>query len=427
MSKMKLIRFKTSYIWAAVIAIAVIVWMVSGQIMPTKSSADKNSKSKIKSTELGKIQAITVNAIKVKNRITPLIVRASGVTETLFEIVIVARRKGLIEKINFSEGVWVETGDEIVELDRGTLESDLEAAQADRKAADAVYADTKKRYSENGKISVQLRSAKADLDSKRKTFEISKSLVKQGVQTELALSQKRALLRAAETRFFELKNLPKELELSDSYARLKSIDSTVLRLQEQLNFTKVKVPQPGWLEELNVEIGEFVDENKPIARLLGLQTLTLTIPIAQANIGKVSIGAEVDIDFGSMGTRKGKVGKIAAKANKATRTFNVEITLDNTDAQLRAGMTAEAEVIIGEVRAVKISPAHLNVQDDGQLTVKIVNAKNRVKIVPVNLVRTAGNFAFISGIEDDIILLTAGQAFLSTGELVKYSLTDGSN
>ena len=424
---MKLIRVKTSYIWATVIAIAVIAWMVSGQITPTKSSADKNSKSKIESTELGEIQAITVNAIKVKNRITPLIVRASGVTETLFEIVIVARRKGLVAKINFSEGVWVETGDEIVELDRGTLESDLEAAQADRQAADAVYADTKKRYSENGKISVQLRSAKADLDSKKKTFEISKSLVKQGVQTELALSQKRALLRAAETRFFELKNLPKELELSDSYARLKSIDSTVLRLQEQLNFTKVKVPQHGWLEELNVEIGEFVDENKPIARLLGLQTLTLTIPIAQANIGKVSIGAEVDIDFGSMGTRKGKVGKIAATANKATRTFNVEITLDNTDAQLRAGMTAEAEVIIGEVRAVKISPAHLNVQDNGQLTVKIVNDKNRVKIVPVELVRTAGNFAFISGIEDGIILLTAGQAFLSTGELVKYSLIDGNN
>lgn len=424
---MKLIRVKTSYIWATVIAIAVIAWMVSGQITPTKSSADKNSKSKIESTELGEIQPITVNAIKVKNRITPLIVRASGVTETLFEIVIVARRKGLVAKINFSEGVWVETGDEIVELDRGTLESDLEAAQADRQAADAVYADTKKRYSENGKISVQLRSAKADLDSKKKTFEISKSLVKQGVQTELALSQKRALLRAAETRFFELKNLPKELELSDSYARLKSIDSTVLRLQEQLNFTKVKVPQHGWLEELNVEIGEFVDENKPIARLLGLQTLTLTIPIAQANIGKVSIGAEVDIDFGSMGTRKGKVGKIAATANKATRTFNVEITLDNTDAQLRAGMTAEAEVIIGEVRAVKISPAHLNVQDNGQLTVKIVNDKNRVKIVPVELVRTAGNFAFISGIEDGIILLTAGQAFLSTGELVKYSLIDGNN
>jgi multidrug efflux system membrane fusion protein len=176
-----------------------------------------------------------------------------------------------------------------------------------------------------------------------------------------------------------------------------------------------------------VEIGEFVDENRPLARLLGLQTLTLTSPIAQTNIGKIKIGAEVDIAFAGIGTRKGEVGKIAAKANEATRTFNVEIKLDNSDGKLRAGMTAEAEVITGEVKAVKISPAHLNVQDDGQLTVKVVSAQNRVKALPVELVRTTGNSALISGIDDGILLLTEGQAFLSIGELVKYSLIEGNN
>ena len=420
-------RFKTSYIWATVIALSVIGWMMSDGLWPNKSELDKKIVPEIASTELGKIQAITVNAIKVKNQSTPLIVRATGVTETLFEIVIVARRQGIVKKINFSEGVWLATNDEIIELDTGTLKADLEAAQADRKAAIAVYNDTKKRYSDTGKIAVQLRSAKADLDSNSKTYEISKSLVQQGVQTELALSKNRALLRAAETRLFELQNLPKELELSNSYARLKSIDSNVLRLQEQLKFTKIVTPQRGWLEELNVEIGEFVDENRPIARILGLQTLTLAIPISQTNISKITRGAEVDISFVGQTLRKGVVGKIAAQANRATRTFNVEIQLDNSDGKLRAGMTAEAEVIIGEIKAVKISPAHLNVQDDGQLTVKVVNNQSRVKIIPVDLVRTEGNFAFISGIEDNTLLLTAGQAFLSTGELVKYSLIEGNN
>ena len=427
MKKMKLNRFKTSYIWATVIALSVVGWMLSDELWPNKSGLSNKSNLEIESTDLDEIQAITVNAIKVKNQLTPLIVRASGVTETLFEIVVVARRQGVVEKINFSESVWLEAGDEIVELDTGTLKADLEAAQADRKAAIAVYSDTKRRYSQNGEIAVQLRSAKADLDSNRKSYEISKSLVKQGVQTELALSKKRALLRAAETRLFELQNLPKDLELSNSYARLKSIDSNVLRLQEQLKFTKVVAPQRAWLEELNVEIGEFVDEKRPLARLLGLQTLTLTIPIAQTNIGKIKRGAEVDIAFAGIGTRKGEVGQISAKANEATRTFNVEIKLNNLDGKLRAGMTAEAEVITGEVSAVKISPAHLNVQDDGQLTVKVVSAQNRVKALPVELVRTTGNSAFISGIDDGLLLLTEGQAFLSIGELVKYSLIEGNN
>ena len=125
------------------------------------------------------------------------------------------------------------------------------------------------------------KSAKADLEAKRRNFEIAKRLVAQGVQTELALTQKRALLRAAETTLFELQNSPKELELSNSYARLKTIDSTILRLKEQLDFTRIRSPQRGWLEHVDVEIGEFVDENRPLAKILGLQTLKLTIPIAR--------------------------------------------------------------------------------------------------------------------------------------------------
>ena len=377
---MKRTRFKTSYFWALLIAFIVFGWMLSDNLWESESeqNINENSGSSISTTDLGKIQAVTVNAIKVQNEQTPLIVRASGVTKTLFELSIVARRHGVVKKIHVNEGGWIGQDDLILELDEGTLKADLEAAQADRLATLATYNDTKRRFGENGEIAVQLRSAKADLESHEKTYQIAKSLVDQGVQTELALAQKRALLRAAETRLFELENLSKDLELSDSYARLKSTDSTILRLQEQLNFTKVFAPQPGWVESLDVELGEFVDENRPLAKILGLQTLTLTIPIAQANIGKININDPVNISFIGSEIKQGVVGKIAAKANQATRTFNVEIKLDNSDGLLRAGMTAEAEVIIGEVRAVKVSPAHLNVKADGQLTVKIVNSQNQL-------------------------------------------------
>tara|TARA_A100001015_G_C15043768_1_gene741812 strand:- start:3562 stop:4842 length:1281 start_codon:yes stop_codon:yes gene_type:complete len=426
---MKRIRIKASYIWALFIAIFVVGWMVSDDLFQQESEQIQTKKLNldIGTTDIGKVEAITVNAVKVKNKKTPLIVRASGVIETMFEISIVARRQGIVKNLIAQEGNWIKAGDMILELENGTLESDLDAAQADRLAALAVYNDTKRRFGDNGEIAVQLRSAKADLELNKKNYEITQSLVEQGVKSELALSQKRSLLRASETRLFELKNLPKELELSNSYAKLKSIDSRILRLKEQLNFTKVFSPQDGWLENLNVEFGEFVTENRPLAKLLGLQTLKLTVPIAQTNIGKIKIADPVKISFVGLPETYGVVGKIAAIANKATRTFNVEIDLDNSDGLLRAGMTAEAEVIIGEVEAFKVSPAHLNVKDDGQLTVKTVNTQNRVIIVPVNLVRTAGNFAFISGLKEDSLLLTEGQAFLNSGELVKYSLLEDEN
>ena len=415
--------------WAILIALLVVGWMISDDLLEyinDQPSVEINQAS-IKTTDIGKIQPITVNATKVKNERTPLIVRASGVTKTSFDIKIVARRQGVVKKILVSEGSWVKKGEVILELDNGTLMADLDAAEADRVAALAVYNETKKRFGKNGEIAVQLRSAKADLESNKKTYEISKSLVAQGVQSELALAQKRARLRAAETRLFELQNLPKDLELSRTFARLKSIDSAILRLKEQLDFTRILAPQMGWLENLDVELGEFVSENRPLANILGLQKLTLNIPIAQTNISKIDISDPVRINFVGSNTFQGRVGKIAAKANEATRTFDVEIELDNSEGTLRAGMTAEAEVIVGEVNAFKISPAHLNVQNDGQLTVKIVNSRNRVEILPVRLVRTSGNFAYISGLENGVLLLTAGQAFLSDGELVKYSIVEDLN
>ena len=127
---MKRIRVKASYFSALLIALIVIGWMISDNLWQSEIKEDisKNSDESISSTDLGKIQAITVNAIKVQNEQTPLIVRASGVTTTLFELSIVARRKGTVKKIYISEGSWIEADDLILELDVGTLKADLEAA-----------------------------------------------------------------------------------------------------------------------------------------------------------------------------------------------------------------------------------------------------------------------------------------------------------
>ena len=427
MRKLKLLPFRASYIWAAIIALAVFAWMQSDDILPyiSNSNLAKNEdQEKVKNIPL-KEPSVTVNALVVKNELTPLKIRANGVTKTLFEITVVSRRRGLVKHIEANEGSWVNSDDLLVELDKGTLNVEVEATRAEKKAAQAVFDDAKKRYGENGELEVQLRSARADVEAKRKNYEITKSLVAQGVQTELALSQKKASLKASETRLFELQNISKELELSNSFARLKAIDSTLFRLEEQLSFTKILAPQAGWLEEIVVESGEFIDENRPVARILGLQELILDLPIPQVSIGKIQLGDPVEINFEGLGIRNGKVNKIAATANQATRTFTVEIRLDNSDGKLRAGMSAEAGIIVDMVESFKISPAHLNVNNSGQLYVKTVKSNNTVKIVPVQLVRTEGNLAFISGIQNGAILLTTGQAFLNSGDLVNYSLGDG--
>ena len=423
-------RLKSSYIWASIIALLVVGWMLSDDLLPKKEfdnlPIEKNAMETDTKVEKNNPK-LTVSAIKVKNEITPLKIRASGVTRSKFEIDVVARRQGNIQEIFVKEGNWLEAGDIIVTLDRGTLDADIEAAIADRKAAENSYKDAQNRFASSGELEVQLRSAEADLEVNKKNYEVAKKLVDGGHQTEAALSQKLALLRAAETRLFELKNISKELELSTFYARIKIIDARILQLKEQLKFTIIRAPQAGWLETIKIEKEEFVDDKRTIAKIIGLQSLILDVAVPQTSVGKINIGDPVEITLAGATSKQGKVERIAVTANEATRTFNVEIKLDNEDGTLRAGMSAEANIIIDKVEAFKISPAHLNVDENGQLSVKIVNSDQRVEVTPVELVRTSGNLAYISGLQDDLLLLTMGQGFLRDGEKVFYSLKKESN
>ena len=414
---------RRSYLWALLIALAVIGWMASGQFSSDSDTAvDTDQAAAEAQTDDAIVKKLTINALVVKNTSTPLQVRASGVTRTSYEVKIVNRREAFVTAIVADEAKWVKKGDVLVELSKGTIEADLAAARADRQAANASYADAKKKFSATGTLAAQLNAAESELSALKATYEATQKLVERGLQTDLTLSNQRAQVTAAETRLFELQSLSEEKELAASFAQLRATQARIAMLEEQLSFTTVTAPQDGWLEAIHVERGEFVAMNSPVAQLLGLQELVLDVPVPQARIQDVTIGdmAEVEIIGGQ--SRTGKVTKIAAIANDATRTFTVEISLDNEAGNLRAGMSAEASVTIDMVNAFKISPAHLNIDDNGQLTAKIVDSDDKVAIAPVSLVRTTGNSAYISGLEDGAIVLAAGQAFLSKGEQVHYEI-----
>lgn len=413
-------RFRSSYIWALLIAGGVTAWMLSGQV------GDQTVEAEAPQAEAAQgeapVKQLVIKALEVTNIETPLQVRASGVTRTSFDVQIINRRRAFVAAIPAVEGSWVKKGDVLIELAKGTLEADIAAARADRQSALATYQDAKRRFSADGTLAAQLNAAEAELAAVQANFEAGVKLTQRGLQTELTLSNQRAQLTAAETRLFELQSLSEEKELSASYAMLKAVDARLAMLQEQLGFTTITAPQDGWVETIGVEIGEFAPENGAVAHLLGLQELVLDVPVPQARIRDITIGDTAEVEIIGHGMAQGRVSKIASTANSATRTFTVEVSLDNQDGALLAGMSAEASVTIDSVDAFKISPAHLNVDGNGQLTAKVVDSDSRVSTVTVELVRTSGNFAYISGLDDGAIVLAAGQAFLSEGEAVRYEL-----
>ena len=155
--------------------------------------------------------------------------------------------------------------------------------------------------------------------------------------------------------------------------------------------------------------------------LIGLDELIVEMQIPQSSIRTIKIGDQVEIKFGDKEYYSGRVQKIGAVANDATRTFNIEVQIENSDLELRAGMTAEARIKINQVEAFKISPAHLTTDNNGNLYVKVIGADKEVENKAIKIVKTNDNFAYISGLVDKTIVLAAGQAFLKEGDKPTYN------
>ena len=84
-------------------------------------------------------------------------------------------------------------------------------------------------------------------------------------------------------------------------------------------------------------------------------------------------------------------------------------------------MTAEIEIITDKVKAFQVSPAHLSVNNDGKLYAKIVR-DNKVNFKNVNIIESDEGVVNVSGLNNNDIILTKGQAFVGQGDFVQYSL-----
>ncbi len=353
---------KHSYLLAGAIAIAVTAWMVSDNIFGLASAPPVDAKIKIDVPP-----KFIVSAVLVKNEPVKQIVRANGVSEAEFVVIVSAKASGDIVKISTAEGGDIKKGDVLVRLDRGTLPE-------------------------------QVRAAEANLEVAKTRMEVAARLAEENFSAPLEQAERAA----------DYQNGLVQLTI----------------LQKQLEDMVIKSPVSGHLETLHVEAGERIRQEMPAATVLGLDILSVIVAVPQTKVNQIVVGNQVNLSVSGQ-QRQGRVTKIAAQSNAATRTFAVTIDVPNDDRALRAGMTVEATIDIGVITGFGVSPAHLSVAENGQLMAKL-SRDDIVHLVPVELVQAGSELVYISGVPDGAILLTVGQAFVSAGDQVTYRLASAS-
>ena len=188
-------------------------------------------------------------------------------------------------------------------------------------------------------------------------------------------------------------------------------------------YPKIVAPFSGYLETLRVEEGDFLNTGAVCAALIDPDPMLIVADIAEKDIAQVQLGSEAKAKLISGRYISGEVTFIASSADKNTRTFRVEISVDNEDRTIRDGVSAEIYIKGKEEAAHKISPAILSLNDQGKLGVRTVTADNRVEFKEINILEDTNSGMWVSGLGEEARIITLGQEYVFQGQTVNVKET----
>ena len=124
-------------------------------------------------------------------------------------------------------------------------------------------------------------------------------------------------------------------------------------------YPKIVAPFSGYLESLKVDEGDFLNTGAVCASLIDPDPMLLVADIAEKDIAQIQLGSEATAKLISGRMVNGLVSFIASSADKNTRTFRVEISVDNNDRTIRDGVSAEIYIKGKEEAAHILSLIHI--------------------------------------------------------------------
>lgn len=209
-----------------------------------------------------------------------------------------------------------------------------------------------------------------------------------------------------------------EAQLQEAVAMLEVARAELTRAELDLQYMEVRAPFAGALQERSVEVGDFVKRGDPVATFVDNRSIVVSANVSEFDARYVHVGESAEARLATGETVRGAIRYVSPVADDATRTFAVELEVDNSDGALRAGGTAELLIPAERVYAHRVSPSLLTLDDAGNVGVKIVNESGLVEFVAADIALSSDDGVWLAGLPETATIITVGQGFVDHGAVV---------
>ena len=348
---------------------------------------------------------------------------------------------GRLVSLPIEDGQAVRKGDTLAELLRGLLEIERSGALAEldqrRQELAELEAGSRPEEVEQAKaeeegLEARLAYAQSRLTRLEKLFERGTSTTDELQDGQTELRRIKAELRAKQAALAMVEAGPRKEVIAQAAAAVAVQEAVVQRIDDQLTKHTIRAPFDGWVVERYAEEGEWVTRSGLVARIVELDRVEVLVQLPEVYVTSLRQGIDVRLEFDAapLQTWIGKVERIIPQADLRSRSFPVQVVLENrvVDGQpvLRGGMLARAWLPVGDNGEVTVVPKDALVLGKGTPLVYVVDAgtaagTGSVRPVEVALGATvAGSVEVTGGLEPGQLVVTRGNERLRPGAAIKF-------
>jgi HlyD family secretion protein len=381
----------------------VLVLLIAGGVIVAARGGTKIDPTKLQKVEKGDLAKSVV---------------ATGKVTPITKVEVKSKASGIVKKLLVDYGDKVKKGQLLAQLDKVEIQAQVEQSRAAVEAAEASLKSSEADY-ERAKVDAE----GPDVPLLKRAYERAIGMAKEGVVSTSALedAQKNYELALNKQNVSKAQVTVLKAKMAQSHGQLGQDRANLKQLEEQLSYTDIESPIDGIVLSRDVEMGDAVSS---ILVLGSSATLVMTLgdtsqvyvkgKVDESDIGRVYLGqpARIKVESFKDKTFNGVVTKISPMGVEKDNvtTFEVRVSINNPGGELRAEMTANAEIILEEHKSVLQIPEGAIIYDkDKKASVEVPDssAKEGKKKIAVNIgISNGAKTELLSGLKegDQVVL-----------------------